>query len=56
LQQQWGWFIQVDLQFAEKYDADILLLHNGAETKIGWPGKHIPDVIPPASKVQVLTV
>jgi nucleotide-binding universal stress UspA family protein len=44
------------LSFAEKNRADILLLSPDSETRIGWPGKHISDVIPPASKVQVLTV
>lgn len=44
------------LRFAELNNADILLLYSETETKIGWPDKHISDVLPPASKVQVLTV
>lgn len=44
------------LRFAEKNKADILLLNSESETRIGWPGKHISDVIPPESKVQVLLV
>ncbi|HWJ93066.1 MAG TPA: hypothetical protein VNR87_18260, partial [Flavisolibacter sp.] len=44
------------LEFAEKSKADMLLLNPDYETKIGWPARHISDVISPASKVQVLTV
>ena len=44
------------LQFAEDKQADILLLRSSSETRIGWPGKHISDVIAPDSKLQVLTV
>ena len=44
------------LNYAEKINADVLLLHPETETKIGWPNKHISDVLPSASKVQVLTL
>jgi nucleotide-binding universal stress UspA family protein len=44
------------LEFAEKMRADMLLLNPDYETKIGWPDRHISDIISPASKVQVLTV
>jgi nucleotide-binding universal stress UspA family protein len=44
------------LQFAEENEADILLLEPDSETKIGWPDKHISDVINRDSRVQVLTV
>jgi len=44
------------LNYAEKIKADILLVHPETETKIGWPNKHISDVLPTASKVQVLTI
>lgn len=44
------------LSYAQKNNADILLVHPETETKIGWPGNHIYDVLPPASKVQVLSV
>ena len=44
------------LNYAEKINADILLVQPESETKIGWPGKHISDVLPLGSKVQVLAV
>jgi nucleotide-binding universal stress UspA family protein len=44
------------LAHAEKINADILLVHPETETKIGWLDKHIVDVLPPASKMQVLAV
>lgn len=44
------------LNYAKKMDADVLLLHRDAETKIGWPSRYISDVLPPTSKVQVLAV
>lgn len=44
------------LHYAEKNNADILLVHPEKETRIGWGNRHICDVIPPASKVQVLAV
>jgi nucleotide-binding universal stress UspA family protein len=44
------------LHYAEKINADILLVDPVTETKIGWLNKHISDVLPPASKVQVLTI
>lgn len=44
------------LNYAEKVNADILLVHPETETKIGWLNKHISDVLPAASKMQVLAV
>jgi nucleotide-binding universal stress UspA family protein len=44
------------LQYAEKNNADILLVHSEKETKIGWYNRHISDVLSPASKVQILAV
>jgi nucleotide-binding universal stress UspA family protein len=44
------------LLYAEKVNADILLLNPTSETKMGWLNKHISDVLSPASKVQVLAV
>jgi nucleotide-binding universal stress UspA family protein len=44
------------LQYAESINADVLLLHPETETNIGWLNKQISDVLPPASKMQVLTV
>jgi nucleotide-binding universal stress UspA family protein len=44
------------LSFAEKINADILLVHPQSETKTGWLNSHISDVLPPKSKVQILAV
>lgn len=44
------------LQYAEKVNADVLLVHPEAETKIGWWNRHIADMLPAASKVQILAV
>lgn len=44
------------LLYAEKVNADILLVNPTSETKLGWMNKHISDVLSPASKVQVLAV
>ena len=44
------------LAYAEKINADILLVHPETETKIGWLNKQISDVLPPASKMQVLAI
>jgi nucleotide-binding universal stress UspA family protein len=44
------------LAYAENIDADILLVHPKSETRIGWWNRHISDVLPSQSKVQVLTV
>lgn len=44
------------LLYAEKIDADLLLLHPVSETRIRWPDTHLSDVLSPASKVQVLLV
>jgi hypothetical protein len=44
------------LDYAEKVNADILLIHPESESRIGWLNKQISDVLPPASKIQVLTL
>jgi nucleotide-binding universal stress UspA family protein len=44
------------LQYAEKNNADILLVHPQKETRIGWNNRHISDVLSPASKMQILAV
>lgn len=44
------------LQYAEKNDADILLVYPKKETQLSWWNQHIPDVLPAHSKVQVLAV
>lgn len=44
------------LTYAERINADIIVVHPESETKIGWPNKHISDVLPSASRVQVFTV
>lgn len=44
------------LLYAEKIEADILLLHPSSETRMGWPNRHISDALPSQSKVQVLTI
>lgn len=44
------------LQYAEKTNADILLVHPDKETRVGWGGTHISDVLPSFSRVQILAV
>jgi nucleotide-binding universal stress UspA family protein len=44
------------IEYAEKIDADILLVNPGEETKFGWLNSHISDIFPSRSKMQVLTV
>lgn len=44
------------LAYAEKINADTLLLQQETETRIGWPNRQISDILPSYSKVQVLTV
>lgn len=44
------------LNYAEKFNADILLVNPETETKIGWPNKHISDVLPVGSNIQVWAV
>lgn len=44
------------LKYAERVNADMLLVYPEVETKIGWLNTHISDVLPRASKVQVLAV
>ena len=44
------------LKYAEKVNADMLLVCPKMETKLSWLNTHISDVLPPASKMQVLAV
>jgi len=44
------------LQYAEKNNADILLVYPKKETQLGWWNQHISDVLPADSKVQILAV
>lgn len=44
------------LAYAEKNNADILLVHPKKETQLSWWNRHISDVLPADSKVQVLAV
>jgi nucleotide-binding universal stress UspA family protein len=44
------------LQYAEKNNADILLVYPKKETQLSWWNRHISDVLPADSKVQVLAV
>jgi len=44
------------LQYAEKIKADFLLVYPEKETRVGWTGTKICDVLPSFSKVQVLAV
>lgn len=44
------------LEYAKQMDADMLLVHPDAETKIGWPSRYISDVLPATSKMQVMAV
>lgn len=44
------------LKYAEKIQADVLIVHPGSETKIGWPNKYIADVLPAESRMHVLAV
>ncbi len=44
------------VEYAERIGADVLLVHPESETKIGWLNKHISDVLPRDSRIQVLTV
>jgi nucleotide-binding universal stress UspA family protein len=42
--------------FAEKINADVLLLDTSSETKVGWMNRHISDILELGSKVQVLAL
>lgn len=44
------------MKYANQINADILLVHPETETRVGWLNTQISDVLPPASKVQVLAV
>ncbi len=44
------------VDYAERIGADVLLVHPQSETKIGWMNKHISDVLPRDSRIQILAV
>ncbi len=45
------------LKYCNKVSADILIVHPGSETRIsGWVNRHISDLIPHDSQMQVLAV
>jgi nucleotide-binding universal stress UspA family protein len=44
------------LAYANKINADVLIVHPTAEVKIGWFAGSIPDVLPENSNLQVLAV
>lgn len=44
------------LNYATKIDADILLVNTNSETKIGGFNRHISNMLPPASRMQVLAI
>lgn len=44
------------LQYAERNNADILLVYPKKETQLAWWNRHISDVLPAHSKMQVLAV
>jgi nucleotide-binding universal stress UspA family protein len=44
------------LRYADQIEADMLLLHPGKETTVGWMKRQISDLLPPDSRVQVLAV
>ena len=44
------------MKYANQINADMLLVHPEKETRVGWLNTQISDVLPPASKVQVLAV
>ena len=44
------------LHYAEKNNADILLVYPKKETQLGFWNKHITDVLPADSKMQILVV
>ena len=44
------------MAYAGEANADVLLVYPEGETKLNWWKGHIQDVLPPHSKMQVLTV
>ncbi len=44
------------LDYAKKYNADILVVNPETETKVGWPNKYLSDLLPVDSKLQVWAV
>ena len=44
------------LSYSQKIDADVLLVNASTETKVGRLNTHISDLLPAASRMQVLTV
>jgi nucleotide-binding universal stress UspA family protein len=43
-------------KYSEKVQADVLIVHPGSETKLGWPNKNISDMLPAKSRMYVLAV
>lgn len=48
--------VRAILSYCKKVEADLLVVTPGPETRIGWLNKHISDVLPAASKTQVLAI
>ena len=48
--------VKAILNYAEKINADILLLYPETETKIGWMNSEIIDVLPSSTKMEILTI
>lgn len=44
------------LNYADKIDADFLLLYLETESRIGWLNRHISDLLPPSTKVEIFTI
>lgn len=44
------------LDYAKRIDADMLLVNSNSETKLGSFNRHISNVLPAASRMQVLTL
>jgi len=44
------------LNYAQQINADMLLLYPETETKVGWFKTQISDVLPPDTKVEIITV
>lgn len=44
------------LKYCEKVEADLVVVTPDLETRIGWMNTHISDVIPAASRTQVLAI
>lgn len=44
------------IEYAEKTNADILLVNPETENKTGWLSRRISDLLPPESRIQILAV